>query len=236
MPNLPDNMCIYAVGDIHGRADLLHQLHHLISEDAEKYPNHQHIIIYLGDYIDRGHASKQVIDKLLHPALNNFHSIYLRGNHENMLIEFLNDRSLGELWFMNGGLETLKSYNISLSVLNELNYQKLKDLLLEKLPPEHVTFFQTLKTHHIEGSYFFCHAGINPNNPLDNQSDDDLMWIRDPFLRSKKEFGKIIVHGHTVSQKPTLLPNQIGVDTGAVFTDHLTCVVLTNEAPYFLST
>ena len=104
------------------------------------------------------------------------------------------------------------------------------------MPPEHIHFFQTLKTHHIEGDYFFCHAGINPDNPLDNQSDEDLMWIRDPFLNSKKEFGKVVVHGHTVSQKPTLLSNQIGVDTGAVFTDHLTCVVLTDQKPYFLST
>jgi serine/threonine protein phosphatase 1 len=236
MPNLANNICIYAVGDIHGRADLLHQLHNLISQDAEKYPNHQRIIIYLGDYIDRGHQSKQVVDQLINPHLNHFHSIYLRGNHENMLMEFLNDLNRGELWFMNGGLETLKSYNISLSLLNELNYQKLKDLLLEKLPPEHITFFQALKTHHIEGPYFFCHAGVNPDIPLNKQNDEDLMWIRDPFLHSKKEFGKIVVHGHTVSQKPTLLPNQIGVDTGAVFTDHLTCVVLTDKAPYFLST
>lgn len=233
---LPKNICIYAIGDIHGRADLLHQLHGMISEDAEKYPNHKRIVIYLGDYIDRGNASKQVIDQLLNPALNNFHSIYLRGNHENMLIEFLNDLGRGELWFMNGGLETLKSYNISLSLLNELNYQKLKDLLLEKMPPEHITFFQTLKTHYSEGPYFFCHAGINPNLPLDKQNDEDLMWIREPFLHSKKDFGKIVVHGHTVSQKPTLLPNQIGVDTGAVFTDRLTCVVLTDKEPYFLGT
>jgi serine/threonine protein phosphatase 1 len=177
-----------------------------------------------------------VIDQLLHPPLQDFHPIYLLGNHEKMLVDFLNNPSYGDLWFMNGGLETLKSYNVSLSLLNELNYEKINNLLKEKMPVDHMTFFKSLKTHHIEGPYFFCHAGVNPNKPLDQQDEEDLIWIREPFLHSKKDFGKIVVHGHTVSQKPTLLPNQIGVDTGAVFTDHLTCVVLTEKEPYFIST
>src|SRR3982751_812431 len=151
---LPDNTCLYAVGDIHGRADLLHQLHHQISQDAEKYPDYQRSIIYLGDYIDRGHASKQVIDQLLNRPLKNFHFVYLKGNHENMLLEFLNGKSGGDLWFMNGGLETLKSYQISLSLLNELNYKKLNELFQQTLSSEHIQFFKSLKTHHVEGPYF----------------------------------------------------------------------------------
>jgi len=230
-------MCLYAIGDIHGRADLLNQLHGRILQDADnKYPHFKRVIIYLGDYIDRGTGSKQVIDQLIHSTLTDFTAIHLLGNHERMLLDFLKNNMRGEIWFMNGGLETLKSYQVSLSLLNELNYKKLADALLQKLPPEHLLFFQSLKTHYTEGSYFFCHAGVNPHTPLEQQNEDDLIWIRDPFLNSKKNFGKTIVHGHTVSQKPVLLPNQIGIDTGAVFTNHLTCVVLTRNEPYFLTT
>jgi serine/threonine protein phosphatase 1 len=236
MQNLPDKTCIYAIGDIHGRADLLKQLHESILLDTDKYPDFRRVIVYLGDYIDRGKNSKQVIDQLLNSPRSDFTAIHLRGNHENMLLEFLEDNHRGDLWFMNGGLETLKSYNISLTRLNELNYEKIGNILQEKMPAEHIAFFQSLKTHHVEGNYFFCHAGVNPNVPLDAQTEEDLTWIRDPFLRSKKDFGKVVVHGHTVSQEPVLLPNQIGVDTGAVFTNRLTCVVLTKDEPYFLST
>jgi serine/threonine protein phosphatase 1 len=236
MPNLPANTCIYAIGDIHGRADLLEQLHGRIRHDAEKYPDYRKIIVYLGDYIDRGNSSRQVIDQLLNPTLTEFTAIHLRGNHESMLLEFLKNPARGELWFMNGGMETLMSYNVSLSLLNQLNYEKVATALAANLPLEHLQFFASLKTHHIEGNYYFCHAGINPNIPLDKQTDEDLIWIREPFLSSQKDFGKIIVHGHTVSQKPTLRANQIGVDTGAVFTNHLTCAVLTQNKPYFLST
>jgi serine/threonine protein phosphatase 1 len=236
MQKLPDNTCIYAIGDIHGRADLLNQLHGRILHDAEKYPKYHRLIIYLGDYIDRGPASKQVVDQLIHPLLSHFTAIHLRGNHENMLLDFLKNSQHADIWFMNGGLETLMSYNISLSLLNELNYEKLANALQQKMPSSHLNFFQSLKTHHIEGPYFFCHAGVNPNIPLLEQSEEDLTWIREPFLHSRKDFGKIIVHGHTVSQKPTLLPNQIGIDTGAVFTNQLTCVVLTQNEPYFLTT
>jgi serine/threonine protein phosphatase 1 len=236
MQKLPDNTCIYAIGDIHGRVDLLDQLHGRISHDAEKYPHYNRIIIYLGDYIDRGPASKEVIDQLIDPPLHNFTAIHLRGNHESMLLNFLKDNKNGDLWFMNGGLETLLSYHVSLSLLNELNYEKLAVALQQKLSLAHLEFFRSLKTHHIEGPYFFCHAGVNPNIPLNEQSEEDLTWIREPFLHSRKNFGKIIVHGHTISQKPTLLANQIGIDTGAVFTNKLTCVVLTQNEPYFLTT
>jgi serine/threonine protein phosphatase 1 len=236
MQTLPDNTCIYAIGDIHGRADLLNQLHARILHDALKYPQSRRVIIYLGDYIDRGHASKDVIDQLIHNPLSDFTAIHLRGNHENMLLDFLKNNNRGDIWFMNGGLETLKSYHVPLSLLNELNYEKLAVALKQKMSPDHIAFFESLKTHHIEGSYFFCHAGVNPNIPLEQQSEEDLTWIREPFLNSKKKFGKIVVHGHTVSKEPILLPNQIGIDTGAVFTNRLTCVVLTQNEPYFLTT
>jgi len=226
---------IYAIGDIHGRLDLLQRLHELILNDANQHRSDQCIIIYLGDSIDRGPESKQVIETLIRSPLKQFISIHIKGNHEALLLDFLKDPNNGELWLLNGGLETLKSYGVVTSS-HQSSYAKLQHSFLKKLPSDHLTFFKSLVLFHIEDNYFFCHGGINPDRSLTAQTEDDLLWIREPFLTSTKHFGKIIVHGHSISRKPEIKTNRIGIDTGAIFTDCLTCVVLSDKEPLFLQT
>jgi len=227
--------CIYVIGDIHGRLDLLQKLHKLILRDIKKYPHHQKKMIYLGDLIDRGDESKEVIDTIIKP-FKPFEVIALKGNHEDMLLKFLKNPRTAPVWFINGGLQTLTSYDIPITATQKLDFQELRKALEYHLPKKHLLFFQTLKTHYVDENYYFCHAGVNPDYALDKQPEEDLIWIREPFISSTKDFGKIVIHGHTYTAYPVISHNRIGIDTGAVFTNTLTCLVLTDQERYFLHT
>lgn len=234
---VPPGKRIYAIGDIHGRHDLLSELHARILDDAASASHLLPTVVYLGDYVDRGPGSFEVIETLLHAPLAGFERVHLKGNHEDMMLKFLAERP-DPNWLFNGGTETLASYGVTLfSWL--IDFWKLEDLqkrLRESLPADHRRFLESLCLRHTEGDYGFVHAGVRPGAPLDAQDARDLMWIRGPFLNSNIDFGKRIVHGHTINPAPVVRPNRIGIDTGAFFTGHLTCLVLENAGHRFLST
>ena len=234
---IPDTTRIYAIADMHGRADLLARLLRVIDKDAAAYGDHRCILVTLGDYIDRGPNSRKVIETLVQLPLKNFEAKHLQGNHEAMLLDFLNDPlEEGVLWLSNGGWATLVSYGLKVSDLPEdvEELPGIRDKLLANMPKEHVSFFKSLRLFYQLGDYYFVHAGVRPGVALDKQKADDLIWIRDEFLFSDKDFGKIVVHGHTITKDPKESSNRIGLDTGAFHTGVMTCLVLSGEERYFL--
>jgi len=234
---IPSGKRIYAVGDIHGRVDLLDALHAKILDDANAAKTQSNMVIYLGDYIDRGLHSKSVIDRLLESPLEGFESIHLKGNHEALMLEFLEDASIGRDWMTVGGKATLLSYGVRFAH-GRTTKEDIDDLqlqLTDQLPDSHLRFLKSLAMRHSEGSYFFVHAGVRPGRSLESQDDHDLIWIRDPFLTSQDWHGKVIVHGHSTGRQPEMLKNRIGIDTAAYATGVLTCLVLCEDRRSLLS-
>lgn len=224
---------VYAIGDIHGRLDLLQRAIAAIGRDVDANGSDA-LAVTLGDYIDRGPASRGVIDLL---AANPFPMPYvaLKGNHELLMQAFLADPNKGEHWRRLGGLETLHSYGVPVGdLMIGKNFAEAALRLRDAMPRSHIEFLGALKTSFAQGRYFFCHAGVRPGVALAKQSDDDLMWIRDEFLNSTMDFGKIVVHGHTPVVEPEVRPNRINIDTGAFATGRLTCVVLDDRGHRFL--
>jgi len=232
----PPDTRIYAVGDVHGRADLLGDLHERIARDADKAPESRRVIVYLGDYVDRGPDSAGVIDRLIDSPLDGFESVCLMGNHEQFLLDFLSDPSVGAQWFSNGGEATLASYGVEVKGSDSVNMAEVAALLRKILPPEHLAFLEGLALSHREGDYFFAHAGIRPGVPLKKQSEDDLLWIREPFLDMPDTHEVVVVHGHTPVNAGEVHDNRIAVDTGAVWSDRLTAAVLHEQEQSFIHT
>jgi serine/threonine protein phosphatase 1 len=238
-PRTPPGTRVYAIGDIHGRLDLLRDLHRQILEDAARHPAARRVLVHLGDYVDRGHDSAGVIDELLDRPLPGFEIVNLLGNHEDSMIRFLDDLSVGPAWLYYGGVATLASYRVEArgqSWRDERELRRLQAELRQRLPERHLQFMQSLPLHHCEGDYLFVHAGIRPGIALGRQVREDLLWIRDEFLLSPLDHGKVVVHGHTITDVPDLQLNRIGIDTGAFATSRLTCLVLDGEARAFLAT
>jgi serine/threonine protein phosphatase 1 len=233
IPN--ENKRLYVIGDIHGRLDLLDRLIDEIDSDAKKHEANS-LTVTLGDYIDRGPDSRGVLDCLLsNPFPGDY--VALKGNHEALLEAFLEDPTIGAQWRQLGGLETLHSFGIPVAAMMVgRNYNEAAEQLRATLSPEHKKFLASLKTSLTVDRYFLCHAGIRPGVLLERQSPQDLLWIRDEFLSSRKDFGKIVVHGHTPTVEPEVLPNRINIDTGAFATGRLTCVVLEGDGHRFIST
>jgi serine/threonine protein phosphatase 1 len=206
MPN--EKGRLYVIGDIHGRLDLLDQLIDAIKRDVGEYGN-DCLTVTLGDHIDRGPNSRGVIERL---RANPFPGPYvaLKGNHEMLLESFLADPAVGEHWSRFGGLNTLHSYGVPVSgLMVGKAYEEAAERLRVAIPAQHMSFLRSLKTSHSNDKYFFCHAGVRPGVPLERQNDEDLLWIRDEFLSSTKDFGKIVVHGHTPVEEPDVLPNRM---------------------------
>ena len=236
---VPPGVCIYAVGDIHGRVDLLHEMHRLIAEDAASLtPGTSKVLIYLGDYVDRGLESRQVIDLLIRDRLADFQTVHLLGNHDAWLLSFLVDASIAPIWLRYGGDATMVSYGVRLPIPQDdvRYYEQLQGELRQRIPRTHVEFLQSLELSFESGDYLFVHAGVDPARPLDRQVADDLLWIREPFLSSRRDLGRVVVHGHTVESEPIVRRNRIGIDTGACWTGCLTCLVLVEGEFRFLST
>ena len=230
---------VYAIGDIHGRDDLLERMHAMIEADRMVPPSADAVVVYLGDYVDRGPCSCEVIDRLIRKPVKGCRAIHLRGNHEDMMLRFLDDAA-NDVWLANGGLATLLSYGVAeaeqwISFLGR-DRQRFRDGLARLLPETHRRFLVGLTDSFVSGDYLFVHAGIRPGRPLDKQDPRDLMWIRGPFLACEEDFGKRVVHGHTITPEPEVLPNRIGIDTGAFFTGRLTCLVLEEDRMRFLAT
>jgi serine/threonine protein phosphatase 1 len=235
-PPLPQPDRLYVIGDIHGRSDLLDRMVIEIARDLETRPIGAALTVTLGDYVDRGADSRGVLDRLVR---NPFPTplVALKGNHEALFAAFLNDPSVADHWRRLGGLETLHSYGVPVaSLMMGRDYEEAAAGLRAAIPPAHLEFLGSLRTSLSVGKYFMCHAGVRPGVPLERQSEEDLLWIRAEFLSSQANFGKIVVHGHTPIESPEVLPNRINVDTGAFITGRLTCAVLDQGDPRFLST
>ncbi len=236
---VPPGTTVYAIGDIHGRADLLSELLRRIVADAGSQEAARRVLVYLGDYVDRGDDSAGVIDLVLDESPDGFEVVPLLGNHECLMREFLDDTTRGPLWLRNGGDATLHSYGINAGKTPQFDPLPLADLqraLRGRLPARHLDFLDGLRLSHVEGDYFFAHAGIRPGVALADQQEADLIWIRELFLNSTADHGRIVVHGHTIAPEPVFRPNRIGIDTGAYFTDHLTCLVLEGTKRRIIST
>ena len=228
-PSLLAEVRIYAIGDIHGRLDLLNELLARITSDIALRPTARPLYVFLGDYIDRGPSSRETIDRLIEHGKAH-ESVFLKGNHELIAVKCLSDRGLFDQWLRLGGLETLVSYGVPAETLaNGKQIAELQSAFHSALPQAHFRFFRDLKNSFECGDFFFAHAGVKPNVELSRQKENDLLWIRGEFLSSKDDFGKIIVHGHTPTREIEVRPNRINIDTGAFATGRLSCLVLEGE-------
>lgn len=225
---------IYAVGDIHGRADLLSALLARIDADLRANPTPNAMHAFLGDYIDRGPHSRQVLDLLI-ARKREHQTVFLMGNHELYAAAVLNDSSLLREWQDMGGIPTLLSYGVRPTDRSDPNADEAAVVAFRQaLPGAHRQFLSGLALSFSSGDYFFVHAGVRPGVALQLQSQRDLLWIREEFLLHEEDFGKIIVHGHSPTAEPAILPNRINIDTGAYATGRLTCLVLEGEQMRFL--
>ncbi len=238
----PDGVRLYAVGDIHGRLDLLDTLLDLIQRDQQGRNNSPVTLVFVGDYVDRGPDSKGVVDRLIHGLPEDFDPVFLKGNHEDFLLSFFHDPESGLNWLQNGGDATLVSYGLDLQAVENAFWGGPEALseagrhFRAVLPEDHLRFYEGLELSCQLGSYFFTHAGVRPGVPLDKQSQEDLLWIRGEFLRWPLDFGAVVVHGHTPMRAPEDRANRIGLDTLAVQTGRLTAVGLEGTRRWFLST
>ncbi len=233
-PRVPDGTRIYAIGDVHGRADLLGRVFSRIDASLRADPVKQPLQVLLGDYIDRGPNSREVIDALIARARQHA-MIFIKGNHESYVMEFLADPSVLSEWKQVGGVHTLLSYGVKPSMRDDpKGRQVLAAAFRQALPESHQRFLQSLALSFTCGDFFFTHAGVRPGTPLSEQRQQDLLWIREDFLLHEEDFGKIIVHGHTPAKTPDVRPNRINIDTGAYATGLLTCLVLQGDQITFI--
>ncbi len=231
-PVLPYGTRVYAIGDIHGRADLLSDVLAEIDSDLSRSMPPNPIEVFLGDYVDRGPDSSKTIDLLIQRSRTR-KTVFLKGNHEAHMLEVLQNSTKVEDWRQFGGLQTMISYGLQPSLKPDAKEQAdLVRRLKAVLPNAHLRFLRELRSNFSCGDFYFVHAGARPGIPLDEQQETDLLWIRSEFLQSEENFGKYIVHGHTPVRAPDIRPNRINIDTGAYATGNLT--VLTIEGSNML--
>ncbi|MEL7040204.1 MAG: glycosyltransferase [Pseudomonadota bacterium] len=244
--HVPDGQCVYAIGDIHGRLDLLEALLERIDADAADLPlGTKTTIVFLGDYIDRGLQSRQIVDLFLGDRLAKHETVFLMGNHEEALLNFIQDPSFGEKWAMYGGSETLFSYGLQPPTRHgpaaaapsaQDAWMAVWQQFRSSLPEAHLTFYQSLKLSHTIGDYIFVHAGLKPGVPLAEQVGEDMLWIREEFLTAKGTFEKLVVHGHTPVDRVHRDNRRIALDTGAYMTGRLTAARFLKQDIEYIST
>jgi len=234
IPRVPEGLRVYAVGDVHGRLDLLTDLFSRIDVDRAGRPAKSTLQVFLGDYVDRGPRSREVLEAIIARS-RNLPLVSLKGNHESYFLEFLRNPEVLATWRLYGGLETLLSYDLAPSVApDQQECKMLASHLRKTMPKSHLRLLHDLELTFACGDYFFVHAGVKPGVALSHQQEEDLLWIRDEFLVHEESYGKVIVHGHTPVAEPDMKPNRINIDTGAYATGRLTCLVLENEERRFL--
>ena len=238
---MPADWPIYAIGDIHGCYDLLVDLlDRIVADVRQEKAENDATLVFLGDYIDRGPATADVLSALLwlerHSPLS---TIFLKGNHEQVMLDYIDDPTRPQQWLRFGGRATLHSYGLDLPEipLSDAEHLRLRDRIVDHLPASHLDFMRRLRLLHETERFVFVHAGIRMDVPLRKQKDGDLLWIRDGFLEERPAGEKRIVHGHSwVGDRPEVLAHRIGVDTGAFKTGVLTAVKIRGAATGFLST
>jgi serine/threonine protein phosphatase 1 len=231
-PSTGDRL-VYAIGDVHGRLDVLAPLLRDIGQDAlaARRPERP-LLIFLGDYVDRGPESREVVDLVLQLQSDGaFEVAPLKGNHEEALLQFLDEPGFATTWMEHGGGATLASYGVqpAASRTDASAWVSVRDAFAKALPVTHQRFYQQLELVRVVGDYAFVHAGVRPGVPLEDQTERDLLWIRQEFLNDRGPFGKVIVHGHTPTEEPQMLKHRLGLDTGAYATGVLTAVRLLGE-------
>lgn len=221
----PAGMRIFAIGDVHGRFDLLEAMHRQIADNIAADPPGDWRIIHVGDYCDRGPDTRGVLSFLIERQHEEPRVLSLRGNHDQGFLEFLGAGDATELFARFGGAQTAASYGVTAD-FSPTGAEATKRALLEAMPDEHLRFLANLPLSAEFGDFFFCHAGIRPGVPLDEQEPHDLIWIREEFMNDPRLHPKIIVHGHTPVAVPEIMPNRVDVDTGAFQSGVLTALMI----------
>ena len=228
---LPPGVRVYAIGDLHGRRDLLESMERAIVEDAAGHGRRRRVVIFLGDYLSRGPDAFGVVENLRQWRHAGLEIRLLRGNHEDLALRFIEgDLAGGRQWFEHGGgLATLASYGVDIAgrfTGSDESVDSLRRDFRSALPLAHRQFLADLAINHAEGGYHFVHARVAPGVPLALQARHDQLWVRQAFLASDEDFGAVIVHGHSIDARPQFRHNRIGIDTGAHASGMLTCLVI----------
>lgn len=228
---------VYAVGDIHGRLDLLDILVRKIDQDDRSRPSADTLLVFLGDLVDRGPSSKEVIDRIMGLKQDRPSTILLKGNHEEILIRaYHGDKKAAGLFHRVGGRETMLSYGVAADVYDHSELVDLPRLVSDHVPAAHIAFLEDFQNYYVNGDYLFVHAGIRPEVAIEDQQDSDLRWIRSAFLDHRGSHGRLVIHGHSIMPQVDEKPNRIGIDTGAFATGRLTAIGLEGRERWFLST
>jgi serine/threonine protein phosphatase 1 len=230
------NARAFAIGDVHGRLDLLRALLGQIEAERRARPCRRDYIVFLGDLVDRGPDSRGVIELVMNELPRDVIPAFLMGNHEEMVLRVLGG-DLGPLWdwLDYGGYAFAQSYDVEVGRLPAMKREQAAALIRAAVPDAHIKFLEGFIDSFRFGDYLFVHAGIRPGTPIDKQELRDLRWIRDEFLTSEADHGVVVVHGHTVTLEPDERPNRIGIDTGAYATGVLTALVVHGENRSFIS-
>lgn len=237
IPRTPRGRRAYAIGDVHGRLDLLEQLLAAIEEDVERRPPRKTALVFLGDLIDRGPDSSGVLERLRTYRHERLKPYFLAGNHEEVLLRLLNgERGIMTNWLKYGGAQCLESYGFDPAKLKVQNERACLSAIREVIPESHVRFIGSFADTLRFGDYLFVHAGIRPGIDLSLQTQSDLRWIRSPFLEDKSDHGMIVVHGHTISSEVEIEDNRIGIDTGAYRTGRLSALAIDGSDRWLLDT
>lgn len=224
------------VGDVHGRLDLLEELLAKIHSELQRRPADKSLLVFVGDLIDRGPSSAQVIERLRTYRRDGIRPVFLLGNHEEVLLRILaGDAQLITKWRWFGGTECLESYGVDSSQISHLGDEEALAIVRRAIPKEHVEFLESFADSCRFGNYLFVHAGIRPGIELEQQSQSDLRWIREPFLLDDRDHGFVVVHGHTISTEVDARPNRIGIDTGAYRTGVLTALAIEGSERWLLA-
>lgn len=227
----------YAIGDIHGRLDLLERLLRGVEHDLQERPVRKALIVFLGDLVDRGPHSAQVIERLRNYRPGRARTVFLLGNHEEVLLRILDgDATPVPSWLRFGGAQCLDSYGVDPRSLAEVPAEQAVQMVQRAIPDSHKEFLASFVDTCRFGDYLFVHAGIRPGIPIDQQQQSDLRWIRDPFLLDDTDHGMVVVHGHTIVDDVEERSNRIGIDTGAYRTGVLTALVLEGQDRWYIDT
>ena len=221
----PQDMRIYAIGDVHGKLAMLEEVHGWIAADLDRRPAGDWRIVHIGDYVDRGEDSRGVVEYLRRRVAEEPRNICLLGNHDLMFTSSLTgEQQYRQVWLANGGSDTLASYGLSTEDFHNRLVERTG--FDDVIPPEHVAFLTGLEMSVRFGDYLFVHAGIEPGVALEDQEPRAMLWIREGFLGDSREFDAVVVHGHTPVNRPEIRANRIGIDTGACYGGALTCLIL----------